>query len=127
MFLFVNDRGEAVYTLTPTMSARVNVVSPIASAELVERTDRMRTMLQGMMSESNPTAAELFDSIVLDKTTDDGYLRLTYLRLWQAVEDSKRHLGQPGLLNEDQVIRGNRPQQNSKPTEMPLHTGTQGG
>ena len=110
---YVNDKGEAVYTLNPTMSARAVVVSPVTPEELDQRTVRMKAMLQGMMSESEPAAAELFDSIVLDKTMDDGYLRLTYLRLWQAIEDSKRHLGQPGLLNEKEMIGGKRP-----PTEL---------
>ena len=110
---FVNDKGEAVYTLNATMSARAVVMSRVAPAELEERAVRIRAMLQSMMSESEPAAAELFDSIVLDKTIDDGYLRLTYLRLWQAVEDAKKHLGRPGLLNENQVIGGNR-----APTEL---------
>ena len=106
---YVNDKGEAIYTLNPTMSARAVVVSPLTPEDLDQRAVRMKAMLQGMMSESEPAAAELFDSIVLDKTIDDGYLRLTYLRLWQAIEDSKRHLGQPGLLNEKEVIGGKRP------------------
>ena len=110
---FMNEREEAVYTLDLTMSARAVVVSPVTPAELEERAVRIRTMLQSMMSELEPAAAELFDSIVLDKTIDDGYLRLTYLRLWQAVEDAKRYLGHPGLLNENQVIGGKR-----APTEL---------
>ena len=105
---FVNDKREAVYTLNPTMSATAQVVSRVEPAELREKTVRIAAMLQQIMSESKLEIAELFDSIVLDKTTDDGYLRLTYLRLWQAVEDAKKHLGQPGLLNEDRVIGGKR-------------------
>lgn len=60
------------------------------------------------MSDSEPTALELFDSIMLDKTRDDSYLRLWYLRLWQALEDAKRHLGYPQLDNLDKVIAGKR-------------------
>ena len=60
------------------------------------------------MSDSDPVASELFDSIVLDKTMDDGYFRLFYLRLWQAVEDAKKHLGVPGLLNAGDVVAGER-------------------
>lgn len=110
---FVNEKGKAVYTLNLSMSARAVVVSPVTSEELEERAVRIGTMLQNMMSELEPAAAEVFDSIVLDKTIDDGYLRLTYLRLWQAVEDAKRYLGYPGLLNENQVIGGKR-----APTEL---------
>ena len=39
---------------------------------------------------------------------DDDHLRLSYLRLWQALEDAKNHLDQPQLLNERQVIAGHR-------------------
>ena len=70
-------------------------------------------MIQEMLSDSNTVASELFDSIVLDKTTDDGYLRLSYLRLWQALEDAKRQLGRPELLNDRSVIAGKR-----TPTEL---------
>ena len=65
-------------------------------------------MLQGMMSDSEPAAPELFDSIILDKTEDDSYLRLWYLRLWQALEDAKKHLGYAQLYNLDTVIAGER-------------------
>ena len=66
-------------------------------------------MLQGMRSDSEPTASELFDSILLDKTKDDGYLRLWYLRLWQALDDAKKDLGytQDKI---DTVIAGKRTQ-----------------
>ena len=104
---FVSSKQEAVYTLNPTMNASGMVVSRLTEAELEERSSRIGSMLQRMMSESDPAASELFDSIVLDKTTDDGYLRLSYLRLWQAVADARDHLGQPELLNERDVIAGN--------------------
>ena len=61
-----------------------------------------------MPADSEPVAAELFDSILLDKTKDDGYLRLWYLRLWQALEDAKRHLGYPQLDNCKTVIAGTK-------------------
>ena len=38
----------------------------------------------------------------------DGYLRLWYLRLWEAIEDSKRHLEEPELWNKREVIAGKR-------------------
>ena len=103
---FMSSKQEAVYTLNLTMNASGVAVSRLTAAELEERSGRIGSMVQRMMSESHPVASELFDSLVLDKTTDDGYLRLSYLRLWQAVEDAKRHLGQPELLNEREVIAG---------------------
>ncbi len=44
----------------------------------------------------------------MDKTKDDGYLRLWYLRFWQALEDAKRRLGYLQLDNLDTVIAGER-------------------
>ena len=104
---FVSSKQEAVYILNLTMNASGVVVSSLTAAELEERSSRIGSMVQRMMSESDPTASELFDSLVLDKTTDDGYLRLSYLRLWQAVEDARKYLGWPELLNERDVIAGN--------------------
>ena len=105
---FMSSKREAVYTLNPTMSASAVVGSRLSPEELEETASRIGSMLQGMMSDPDPVATELFDSIVLDKTNDDGYLRLWYLRLWQAVVDAKKHLGQPGLLNKRDVIAGER-------------------
>ena len=106
---FVNSKGESVATLKLTMSATGQAMSPLTPADLAERAQRIGSMIQKMMSTSDAVASELFDSIVLDKTTDDDYLRLSYLRLWQALEDAKRYLGQPELLNDRSVIAGNRP------------------
>ena len=105
---FMSSKREAVYTLNPTMSGSVVTVSRLTPEELEERASRIGSMVQSMMSDSDPVASELIHSMVLDKTKDDGYLRLSYLRLWQAVEDAKKHLGQAELLNEKDVIAGNR-------------------
>ena len=105
---FVSSKGDAVFILNPTMSASLQNASALKPPDLVEKADRIGAMLQAMMSDSEPVASELFDAIVLDKTMDDGYLRLSYLRLWQAVEDARRHLSQPNLLNERTVIAGKR-------------------
>ena len=124
---FVSNKREAVYTLNSTMSVSAVSVSRLTAAELKERTARITSMVDNMMSESAPVLAELFDSVILDKSTDDGYLRLAYLRLWQAIEDARRQLAKPGLLNEINAIAGNR-----APTELKgyrnaiahWHTGT---
>ena len=106
---FVSSEREAVYTMNLSVSVGgVAVSRPITPAELAERSSRIGSMVERMMSDSDPVASELFDSIVLDKTMDDGYFRLFYLRLWQAVEDAKKHLDVPGLLNERDVVAGER-------------------
>ena len=110
---FVSSEREAVYTLSLTMRASGVAVSRLTPEQLEQRSSRIEAMVENMMSESDPTAAEVIDSIILDKSSDDGYLRLTYLRLWQAVEDARRHLGHAGLLNEKDAIAGDRP-----PTEL---------
>ena len=65
-------------------------------------------MLESMLSESEPVLTELFDSIVMDKTKDDNYLRLWYLRLWQALDDVGSHMGKPQLFNDKNVLAGKR-------------------
>ena len=54
-----------------------------------------------------PQVAELIDAILLDKTRDDAHFRLWYLRLWQAVVDAKRILGQPKFEDDANTIAGN--------------------
>ena len=105
---FVSNTRKAVYPLSPTMRASLQVEPRLESKDVREKADRIRSMLQGMMSDSDPSALELFDSMVVDKTKDDNHLRLWYLRLWQAVEDAKKHLGYPQLRNIDTVIAGKR-------------------
>ncbi len=106
---FVSSEGQAVHIQpSPTMSASGRLGPSPEWPDLREKADRIGALLQGMMSDSEPAMAELFDSILLDKTKDDGYLRLWYLRLWQAVEAAKRHLGYPQLDNIDAVIAGER-------------------
>ena len=71
-----------------------------------------------MMSDSHPFAMEMFDSIVLDKSKDDGYLRLWYLRLWQALEDAGRYMGLSQPSNHREVIAGKITQKNYTLIEM---------
>lgn len=105
---FVSSERKAVYTLNPTMNASAQTISRLEPPDLGEKASRIESMLQRMMSDSEPTASELFDSILLDKTKDDGYLRLWYLRLWQALEDAKKHLGYPQLMNLYKILAGKR-------------------
>ena len=100
---FVNDRKKVVYTLDPTMSATARLLTPMAPNKLKEKARRIKDMLHTMLSEEEPTAKELFDAIVLDKTIDDGYLRLAYLRIWEAVDDAKKYLGEPALWNNTSI------------------------
>ena len=114
---FVNSEGQAVYIKpSPTMSANPETISYLEPPDLREKADRIEAMLQGMMSDSEPVASELFDSILLGKTKDDGYLRLWYLRLWQALEDGGSHLGYLQLDNCNKVFAGTR-----TPKELKQH------
>ena len=105
---FVNEKDEAVYVLRFSGSATATVSAPLEGAELEQRSEKIRALTMEMMADSAPVARELFDSLIIDKTRDDAHLRLSYLRLWQAVEDARRHLGQSGLLNEQTAIGGKR-------------------
>ena len=53
---------------------------------------------------TTPQVAELIDSILLDETKDERYFRLWYLRLWQAMADAKKILGQPHFEEEANAI-----------------------
>ncbi len=104
---FVSSEGQVVYTLIPTLkSANAQVASRLEARDIQEKADRIESMLQAMMSDSEPAALELFDSLVLSENKDDSYLRLWYLRLWQAVEDAGRLLSYPQLRNIDTAIVG---------------------
>ena len=106
---FVSREGQAVHTISPTVGVgRLQTMSRLKSRDIREKADRIESMLQAMMLDSEPVASELFDSMVLDKTEDDGYFRLWYLRLWQAVDDAARHLGYPQLFNRPEMIAGKR-------------------
>ena len=105
---FVSSEKQAVYTLSPTMSVSAETISRLKPPDLRKKADRIESMLQGMMLDSEPAAPELFDSVILDKTKDDSYLRLWYLRLWQAVDDAKGHLWYPQLDDTNTVIAGKK-------------------
>ena len=107
---FVSSEGEAVYiwNCTTTTSASASTTSPLTPDALEDRASRIRAMLENMMNDSELSAKELFDSVVLDETMDDEDIRLWYLRLWQALDDAKKYLDLRDLRNEVQVIAGNR-------------------
>ena len=106
---FASSEGHAVYHFpTPRMSANLSALSRVEPSDLSEKGARIGSMLQEVVSESEPVLAELFDSIVMDKTKDDNYLRLWYLRLWQALEDTGSILGKPQPFNDNNIIAGTR-------------------
>ena len=106
---FVNNHGEAVYILNFSVSGALGVTrSRLKAVGLKERADEIRAMVNAMMNEPNPMTAELFDAIVFDERLDDDHLRLSYLRLWEGLEDAKHLLEQPKLRNKTHVIAGHR-------------------
>ena len=108
---FVSDDGRAVYTFHPTMSIGYGagrVSSPTDADGLQKKLAGVRSIHLGLQRDSvtTPQVAELIDSVLLDKTQDDGYFRLWYLRLWQAAADAKRLLGQPKFGEDLTIIAG---------------------
>ena len=103
---FVSEDGRAVYLYRLTMSSGyggVRVHSPINANSLTTKVASIRSIHDGMRQDSVNTLqiAELADSVLLDKTQDDGYFRL-----WQAAVESKNHLGEPGLKSRRDVVAG---------------------
>ena len=106
---FVSNEGQAIYTLIPKISApSLQTATRLEASQVQGKANDLASMLDAMMSDSEPAAAELFDSVILDKNNDDIYLRLWYLRLWQAVEDAGRYLGCRQPCNTTTIIAGNR-------------------
>ncbi|MCY4646075.1 MAG: hypothetical protein OXE73_04295 [Gammaproteobacteria bacterium] len=89
---FVTDDGRAVYPMMPTMSATARVTRGVNSTDVAEGADRMASMLEEIMSDSEQVVPELLDSLVLGESRNDEYLRLWYLRLWEALKEAKAHL-----------------------------------
>ena len=109
---FVSDDERAVYTAELTTSVSyggVRVSSSVDTDGLREKVAGVRSIYDGLQQDSltTPQVAELIDAILLDKTRDDAHFRLWYLRLWQAVVDAKRILGQPKFENDAKTIAGN--------------------
>ena len=113
---FVSSEGQAVYPMILTGNAHGETISRLEPSALEEKGDRIGFMLQRMMSDSEPATPELLDSIILPKTRDDSYLRLWYLRLWQALYDARSLLRYPQLDNLNEVIAGRR-----TPVELRLY------
>ena len=114
---FVNSEGHAVYHFPSLrISANLSTASRVEPSDLSDKGARIGSMLQEMMSESDPVLTELFNSIMMDKTKDDNYLRLWYLRLWQALDDARAHMGKPQLLNDNNVLAGK-----SSPKELKVY------
>ena len=108
---FVSDDGAAVYSFSPTMSVGyggLRVLAPIDATKLEAKVASIRSIHDGIRrdSETIPQVAELAESLLVDKTQDDRYFRLWYLRLWQATVDCKRHLGEPALEQGQEVLAG---------------------
>ena len=108
---FVSDDERAVYAIELTMSISyggVRVSSSVDTDGLRGRVAGVRSIYDGLRQDSlkTPQVAELIDAILLDETQDDAHFRLWYLRLWQAVVDAKRILGQPKLEYDANTIAG---------------------
>ena len=108
---FISDDGRAVYSVHPTMSVGyggARLSSPVDTDGLQEKIAGVRSMFCRLQQDSltAPQLAELIDSILLDETQDDRHFRLWYLRLWQAMVDAKRMLGQPKFEEDANAIAG---------------------
>jgi len=108
---FVSDDGRAICTLHPKMEigyGGVRVESPINGSDLEAKVSRIRSIHDGIRRDSRsiPQMAELVDSVLLDKTRNEGHFRLWYLRLWQAALDAKKHLGESKLESSEAAIVG---------------------
>ena len=108
---YVSDDNHAIYTIHPTMSIHyggARTTSPIDITGLREKSGRISLIHEGLRgdSETRPQIAELVDSVLWDKDTNEAQFRLWYLRLWQALCDAKRLLGEPKLEHQSYIVAG---------------------
>lgn len=92
---FVTDDNRAVVALKPEVNVTyggVRVDSRLDEKDLAMKVKNIGRVFERMRrdAESKPQAAELLESILLDKSDDDKYFRLWYLRLWQAFMDARK-------------------------------------
>jgi len=107
---FVEEQGRAVYLQIPTVRAHASVVAEVEAVEIRDKAEKIEAMLHQIMSgKVDSDIQKLFDSLILEDTKDDDYLRLSYLRIWQAVDDTKKaHLGCPQIWNTRTAIAGKK-------------------
>ena len=99
-FCFVSEAGKAVYPSITTMSASVSTVSPVDTDDMAAKAVRIGTIARGLHRYRGvPQVAELIDALHLGNSENDEYLRLWYLRLWQAASEAGHHLGFPQFEN----------------------------
>ena len=92
---FVTDDGRAVATVAPRMNivyGGLRVESRLEEKDLESKVDRIRLTLEGIRKDAaaKPQIAELMEAVLLDRSEDDKYFRLWYLRLWQALNDARK-------------------------------------
>ena len=92
---FVTDEGRAVATIAPRMDivyGGLRVESRLEEKDLEIKVDRIRLALEGIQRDATakPQIAELMEAVLLDRSKDDKYFRLWYLRLWQALMDARK-------------------------------------
>ena len=106
-FCFVSDAGEAVYPSITSVSAAVTKVSPVDREAMAAKAARIGTLFRGLDRDRGILeVAELIDAVHLGKSQHDEYLRLWYLRLWQAARDAGRHLGFRQFENTPRLLEG---------------------
>lgn len=106
----VTDDGRCVGMIGPTMSAAEGSVVKVAdTGDLIERVSEISAAATNMERDiGSLRLAFLINSMYSDERKDDGYKRLQYLQLWQALEvAAKKVLGFEGKIRKSKrVIAG---------------------
>ena len=88
---YVTNQGELAHPLTMQMNISyggARVTSPIPDGAVAKWVYQVGERVEQLRRASvDPATNELLTAIRLDKTRDDEYFRLWYLRLWQALRD----------------------------------------
>ena len=96
-FCYINTENKPVYPMYPRLEighGGLRVVSPVDFDELEAKTSRIQMIIKGLHSDRDkPEVAELIDALRLEKSNDDNYFRLWYLRLWEAAHEAGKSFG----------------------------------
>ena len=77
---------------TDEIESRMFDLTALRMQVALAKVDRIRLALEGIQRDATakPQIAELMEALLLDRSKDDKYFRLWYLRLWQALNDARK-------------------------------------
>lgn len=106
---FITDKGEPAHSMVMEMNVAyggARVIKQIPGGSVVEWADQLADNAERLRRAStDPAVHELLAAIRFDKTGEEEYFRLWYLRLWQALVDVGLYCEQEKVRNHLEVLK----------------------